>query len=300
MAVTDTDILRLMRAHDLPSSPVRRAVGGVVNLCFLSDDFAIRVNVRDPELSKFANEAAALELAARAIRVPSVVVLDESRQIVPFDVLITTRVDGTAVETLPDSLQEPFVHQAGAWLARLHSVIVPTFGTQARPAAPTTSLRTHLEREWDQASRVAVDRGWLTPAHVAVGEALVLEEVPDVAPTLTHNDWHFGNLLQRDGALVAAVDFEWATGDDPIRDLDDPLSSVTRQKGLVEGYQTVRELPDDWEERLERYRILSTTQFLPISHDKLGPRYAWAREAFAARLAWLRQRLEGRTSGDRR
>ena len=285
---TADDIRAFLAHHGLPSGPLERADGGIVNPCWLSADHAIRINIRDPELPKFANEAANLRLAASTVPVPDVVLLDTSRQVLPHDVLVTSRIQGSAVSTLPAADQARLVQPAARWLARLHSQPTPHFGWQ-HTSAGSTDWRLHLESRWEQAARNAVDRGYLTPQLARNGAAILLEHVPDVVPTLTHRDWHFGNLLQHDGQLVAAIDFEWSEGFDPVMDLEHPLEGTPHQDAFVAAYQEYRPLPPDWTRRLARYTLLTTAEFLPFGEDKLGPVHSWARREFTANLAQLRE-----------
>lgn len=287
--MNDDVVLDFLHHYGLPTDSLTRATGGVVNPCFLTEHHAIRVNVRDPELPKFANEAANLRLAREAIAVPDVVLLDTSHEVVPYDVLVTTRVHGVPVASLPEREQDAFVVPAAEWLARLHTVRTPHFGWQNEPSGPTR-WSDFLADRWERAARTAVARGYLSAAQVARGEAIVLNDVPPTTPTLTHHDWHFGNLLQHDGVLVAAIDFEWSEGFDPVMDLSNPLSGHPAKAEFQEAYAAVGALPTDWRDRIERYSVLTTTEFLPILEDKLGPAYDWARTEFVDHLAALRRR----------
>ncbi|MEM6927715.1 MAG: hypothetical protein AAF602_12350, partial [Myxococcota bacterium] len=60
---------------------------------------------------------------------------------------------------------------------------------------------------------------------------------------------------------------------------------------FVEAYRAVRPLPDDLEDRIERYALLERIAFLPICADKLAPAHAWAERELEESLVWLRSRL---------
>ncbi|MEO0602661.1 MAG: phosphotransferase [Myxococcota bacterium] len=276
--------------HGLPGGSLVRADGGVVNPCFLTDEHAIRVNVRDPELPKFANEAVALRLAASAIAVPEVVVLDTARSVVPHDVLVTERIHAAAVETLPEADQTAFVVPAAEWLAQLHEVRAPGFGSLHAPSE-VPNWPTFVAERMEAATRAASERGFLTSAQLDRAARRVLDGMPDTEPRLAHQDWHFGNLLQRDGRLVAALDFEWSQGFDVVAELVAPLDGHPHRKRFIEAYRAVRPLPDDLEDRLERYTLLEQVTSLRIRADKLAPAYAWAARELEESLAWLRSRL---------
>lgn len=152
--------------------------------------------------------------------------------------------------------------QIGALLARLHTVHLDAFGYVGAHGVVephetngaymrhqfAKKLREHAERGGDETlgARIA--------AHVD-GRARVFDGC--AVPSLCHNDCHEGNLIARDGRIVALVDFQNAVGGDPLLDLAKCAYYTRRDRetvvsALAEGYGPLR---DGWREALDLYVI---------------------------------------------
>lgn len=107
---------------------------GWVNPCFfVNDRWALRFNARDPVLPKYQREKRAFALlTSLGIPGPRKVLLDETKEFAPFDVLITEMVPGTNAEagwkTFATEQRHRLAENAGQWLSKIHDIEFPFFG----------------------------------------------------------------------------------------------------------------------------------------------------------------------------
>lgn len=134
-AVTEAIIRAIWSAHRLgPVTHITQPRGGVRNLCFyVNDAFVVRFNTQDLGSAKFQSERVTYDLLAQqSLPVPEVVLLDESRTIAPYDLIITTRLPGQALASswqgLPADRLRALIYSIGQALARIHACTFPAFG----------------------------------------------------------------------------------------------------------------------------------------------------------------------------
>lgn len=270
-SITDETIGAICRAHGLGAvRQIVRATSGVSNVCFLVNAaLVIRFNTFDTAVPKFENERVAYNLlAGSGLPVPSVVVLDTSRRIVPYDFIVLTRLPGTNVaeswrELIPTQIDD-LAWEAGRSLARLHAIMLPAFGKLREQAAPR--FHTWPDYFHDYAHRYlreAARYGLLDePLRTRLED--VLHRADGLLARITqgvliHSDYHYENILHEAGRLTGILDFEWALSGDPtfdfmnddVREAQIPGSEAT----FREGYQSVRSLDVSHERRLAVYRL---------------------------------------------
>jgi aminoglycoside phosphotransferase (APT) family kinase protein len=232
----------------------------------VNDDLFIRFNTRDTEFRKFGNERAAYELLAQsAVRVPRVVALDESRTIVPYDLIVLTRLPGVNIAESKAALTQTQIRElarkAGINLALIHNLTFERFG----------KLRSLDFRSWrdyfaDYAHRYEQAARRYSLLNDATQRRLnaVLARAQGLIDTVTrgvlvHCDFHYENILQEHGTLAGILDFEWAIAGDPACDL---MTAETREAMLPgseaafsAGYLSVRSLDEQYTRRAEVYRL---------------------------------------------
>ena len=270
-SITDETIRAIWRAHDLGAAwRIVRATSGVSNACFIVNDArVIRFNTFDTTVPKFENERVAYDLLARSgLPVPSVVGLDASRRIVPYDFIILTRLPGSNLaehwrELTPTQMQD-LAWEAGKCLARLHAITLPAFGKLREQRAP----RFHTWPDYfdDYAHRYLneAERYGLLDHLLRTRLDDVLHRAHDLLAGVTqgvliHSDYHYENILHAHGRLTGILDFEWALSGDPTYDFmsaDVREAQVPRNEAAFrEGYQSVRRLDTGHEQRLAVYRL---------------------------------------------
>ncbi len=142
-SITDETIRTIWEVHGLGAvRRIARAASGASNLCFIvNDDCVIRFNIFDTMVPKFENERVAYDLlAGSGLPVPSVIVHDASRRIVPYDFIVLTRLPGANLAESWRNLTPTQIHdlawEAGRCLARLHAITLPAFGKLREQDAP--------------------------------------------------------------------------------------------------------------------------------------------------------------------
>lgn len=150
----------------------------------------------------------------RHAALPTVRYYDWSRQRLPHPYCIYEWVDGVPLW----DVSEPRVYTlAGETLARIHSVRFSAFYTDflavgAQPVSWHGRYRTAFDKEVSSARDCLPE---------VVGAALKELEIPAMVscpPCLIHNDFAPGNILVRDGAIVAVIDWDNAVIDAPQLD----------------------------------------------------------------------------------
>ncbi len=224
-------IPQLMAKHQL-GAPTRIVVdeSGWVNPCiFVNDEFVFRFNARDPNLPKYQREKIAFELLkGTEVPVPHEVILDDSRDIAPFDVLITERLPGRNLETdwsgLQSSQKEDLANKAGRLLTLVSSVHLPFFGELSGqgPLPQTQSWVEYLTAKLAFHIKDARDLGIFDESSIELflralqARISALKEVGSAK--LVHVNYHFGNLLYEGQEITGVFDFEWAFAGDPLYD----------------------------------------------------------------------------------
>ena len=163
---------------------------------------------RNPHIAR--DELALLRLLhAHGLPVPRPVLVDETGELFPTPVVVIEYIDGETISELAPADLEGCLDQTAAALARIHGVrdspelsFLPRLdddhGLGPRPAQLDTSLGEGRIRD-------ALEAAW--PA-ARTNDSVLL-----------HGDFWPGNLLWRDGALAAVIDWEDARIGDPLADL---------------------------------------------------------------------------------
>ena len=300
--VTFNQIREIWTAHGLGvvRSIVPTPSGSRNESYIVNDELVIRFNTQDPQFAKFSNERAAYALLAHsAVRVPTVVALDELRREVPYDYIIATRLPGVNVAesraVLTLAQRETLAGEAGHSLAQLHACPFPHFGKlrdlpqQPFPTWPAY-FRDYARRYMDPAEQY----GLIVAGTLARLQA-VLERTHALLArvergVLVHSDFHYENLLQDGGRLTGILDFEWALAGDPTMDF---MAAPTREAQLpgseaifAAAYRSVHPLDAEHDQRLALYLLFLALETAVTDHRQGNP--AGVQPA----LAEMGQRLE--------
>jgi len=225
-------IASLMTKHGLgiPTKIVMDETGWVNPCFFINDQFVFRFNARDPDLPKYQREKIAFDLLKLLdLPVPQKVILDDSKVLVPFDVLITEIISGENLESawprLSLDLRKKLAENAGKIFEKLSAVQMSFFGElSATGPFPKT-------RSWEEYLRAKLQFHLKESLEIKIFDHATVERFRDVLnryssvlsevknPYLVHGDFHFGNLLFKGDHITGVVDFEWAFAGDPLYDL---------------------------------------------------------------------------------
>jgi aminoglycoside phosphotransferase (APT) family kinase protein len=297
--ITREDLEAVWRAHGLGAIEELTSVsGGRRNRAFyVNRDFVLRINTLDPHLPKFRNEKAALDLLAQSsLPVPRVVLLDESREIFPYDLIILNRLPGASIAESKDSLSgiqlRDLAFDAGKALALLHQHTFAVFGgvseLQVQPFSTWSEFFLDYAGRYlsDALAFRLADRSTIDRLErVLRDEGQRLAEIR--RGVFVHSDFHYENILQQDGHLTGLLDFEWSLSGDPALDF---VPAGERQRVLpgregdfIHGYLTLGDLDAGYERRVELYRLFLDLEDA-VTRRRLGDPAGPALERMEARL----------------
>ena len=277
-------IRSIWQAYDLGAiDHVTPTPSGMRNESYIVNrEWFLRLNTLDPGLTKFGNERVAYDLLADSgLPVPSVVVVDESRRIVPYDFIVLTRLPGANVAESRDTLSAAQVQalawEAGRSLARIHAHTFAGFDKLCEIEHPRfLSWFDYYSDYAHRYMRPARQRGLLDDQSfrrlekvLARAHGLLAQVTRGV---LVHSDYHYENILQQDGRLTGILDFEWALSGDPASDFV-PVDERERvlpgsEPAFVEGYTSVRAFDEGHERRVAIYRLFLWVETILMHHDR--------------------------------
>lgn len=276
---------RIWRTHSLGAiRSLNRPARGSVNPCYVVNEAqVIRFNaapLRGP--ARFVTEQRAYEmLQGSGLPVPQVLALDTTRRLSPHDYLIISCMPGS---TIVDSWQELHTDQrqqlarsTGEALAGIHAHTLPDFGKlhvnpRDRYDRWSGYVADHYRRYASPAQNLRAIDGSLRQRLDALVSACqpLLDTV--MQASLVHSDYHFENVLQRDGHLTAILDFEWAFAADPSWDFifeDQWEADCPGSSAMVRaGYESLRPLDAQHTTRLLLYKIILNLEKL-VEHAQL-------------------------------
>jgi aminoglycoside phosphotransferase (APT) family kinase protein len=153
-------------------------------------------------------------LAAAGLPVPRVLAMSEEPVVDGRPFVLVEKVDGERIEavagTVPD---ETLAGSAVEVLRRLHALPVDATGLGGETPM---ELGSELERWVRLIERAPED---LTSGAPPLADRLRRSLPAHIEPTLVHGDYHYGNLLFKDGAVAAVLDWEIAQLGQPLIDL---------------------------------------------------------------------------------
>lgn len=197
--------------------------------------------------------------------------VDVTRKHVPFDFQIQETLEGTDPEVnFPDSQIEydQLSFELGHFIAKLSEISLDGFGLFNEHAASNQQLVGQHKSMHDYVmTKVIEDLAYLVTAKVIMPKVsskieTLLAESKDLLNvdqgTLVHHDLADHNLLYKDGHLSAVFDWETAVSGDVALDLASCPTWGTlypREEQMLKGFQSIRQLPNQWEEKRDVYRL---------------------------------------------
>jgi aminoglycoside phosphotransferase (APT) family kinase protein len=271
-SIDQVTLQRLFDAHGLGEvrSVEWAGLGRNNPALIINDALVVRFDgIINEGVSRFQGEARAYAALNRAgVPAPHVLVVDDSATLFPQHYLIMTKLEGMpliqAWSTLAPHQREEAARQAGELLAKMHGVTFERFGKLYGTERIFGTWREYIEDYFNRYTREAADDGLIAPVMLQRMEttmaqhARLLDSV--TTPRLVHWDYHFENLLYKDGAITGMLDFEWALAGDADHDFnrrnqwDDDCPGS--RAPLYAGYTSIRPLDADHEARVAFYQML--------------------------------------------
>jgi aminoglycoside phosphotransferase (APT) family kinase protein len=277
--VTHDTLSRIWSAHGLGKvSTIQPAKRGQNNIAtIINDRYVIRFDVLDlDEPCRYNGEALAYrELAHANIPAPEVVVLNTTKQLIPYNYIILTKSDGIPLIDLWPNLtvqqQIEAGREAGRILASIHAITLnEEVGGFGRLNVPDTTWRDYINGFFYRHAPSLRDRDFIALAlydRLHRGVEMMQPMLTSVTEKhLVHWDYQFENILYHAGKITAVIDFEWALAGDPVWDFklvdqwnSDCSGSTTH---IIDGYSSIQPLPPDHLPRRWLYKMIWHLDFV--------------------------------------
>ena len=210
-------------------------------------------------------EALVYELASSlpALRMPTVLLTDFTRTVLPSDALVVSHLPGVPLVDAGFGPSDPRTAVAergtGEVLAALHRLTGPAFGYPCGRQASSwaASFTGMIDELLDDAARWSVPVPSSAVRSALERHAAVLSDVD--RPALVHTDLWAGNLFvdESTGEVVGVIDPERAFWGDPLADLVgiDPMGREPGTPAVLEGYGPLDIDSPSARTRLDLYRM---------------------------------------------
>lgn len=275
MLLSQPMLARIWQAHGLGSvDHIERPGYGSVNaIAVVNSRHVIRIDLlnRLSTNGRYAGEALAYDhLRAAALPAPEVVAIDLSRQVIPNEYMVMSRLDGAPLvqlwSALSDNQQAAAADTFGRYLARMHRMTFTTCES-LKHTASSSGFALWYDYIFARAVRhakAAQDSGALSPMTAqrwmwAFARRRSLFDTVTV-PRLVHSDLQFENVLAHDGYITGLIDFEWAVSGDPtfefVVDYKWEAQCPGSMARIYAAYQQERPLEPHHGEKLVLYKLL--------------------------------------------
>ncbi|MBI4066506.1 aminoglycoside phosphotransferase family protein [Candidatus Gottesmanbacteria bacterium] len=260
----------IIASHD-PVIP-RGSVNTVVPILLKSGrEIVIRMHPPEARNGYFWVEAVATKLA-KAAGVPTYacLVVDDTREAVPFEYMIMTREKGKPIQDLwplSQDLEERLVIETGRYAALIHTIKPEGFGffrndiakEKDRLVGQYETLLEHVGAGLEEDLRFLQNSKTITGKQRKTIEGLFTRRVGLLSFTrsvLVHNDIADWNQLTDGKNITGMMDWDECVGGDPIMELAaySLFFGQPRMNWFLRGYEEVRKL-GQWKEKFELYKL---------------------------------------------
>lgn len=234
-------------------------------------EVVIRMHPPEVKNGYFWVEAVATKLA-KAAGVPTYtcLVVDDTREVAPFDYMIMTREPGKPMQgfsPLPPDLARRLVVQTGRYAALIHTITPEGFGffhndiakRDQRLVGQYQTLRQHIEAGLEEDLGFLEDAQTITNSQRKTIERLFGKYASLLSletPVLVHNDIADWNQLTDGVHITGIMDWDECVGGDPVMELSaySLFFGEERMQWFIWGYEEVRKL-GDWRERFHLFKL---------------------------------------------
>jgi fructosamine-3-kinase len=176
---------------------------------------------------------------------------------------------------------EPMLlHAVGAEMAKLHEVKVEGFGFFDNELALREGKLRGIHNSYHEHVLAALGSNLKTIVSAGLIDQIKADKIQKILENtklteesdarLVHNDMADWNVIVNSNGVDALIDWDEAHAGDPITDIAcwSLFFPYARLEKLLEGYKSVRSLPEDFEERLHIYRLRYLVSKLALRHKK--------------------------------
>lgn len=292
--VTSEGLAALLERHGLGAlRSAERIDGGISNpMLRINEELVLRLNTGDPDRPKLRWEALVYRRLQHdgGLPGPEVLGLDTARDLVPFDALFLSWVDGVAADTvwpsLGESEREGLSEELGRRIGAIHTLPWPAYGERGLGAEGALSPR------WTDVVFQKTARAYRRARALEVFAPRTLDGIVTVlndgeavydaasAPALVHTDLWLANIVLRqvEGSwIVAAVidwesalvaDAAWEFADLGSRRYGDPPYLLPG--AFMYGYRERHPIAGDLQVRRRLYRLLHFFEHAVYWAEQLG------------------------------
>ncbi len=271
--ITSISPITELIVHEPDSNVLKGNVNVVRKVTINEVLYVVRLHPKGIKNGYFYVEKEALESArANGLPVPKILEVHQATDEHDLDfVLMTASAGNTMEREIEDDSQveHSLLRQSGQLMAYIHQINVEKFGSFDNTIAKETGALVGLH----DTNRDFIFCGLEENIERLVSFAVIDQETAEqfreifadtqfvmTEPRLVHNDFADWNILVDEGKISAILDWDECHGGDPVADLAcwSTFFDMNRYAELRKGYETVAELPDDYEERFHYYRLRYT------------------------------------------
>lgn len=247
----------------------------------------IRAHPKQVKNEYFFAESKAMDLAhSVGVPVPETIDIDDSKTKFEFDYMVTTMINGqvmqAAVEAFP-SVHHVYLRQIGRYLGKMHTLNTSGYGFFDNELARKGVLRgIHSQNEEHFIAALDLDEyfyqqypGWVD-SNLIKKSIAILKSKTHLAkcdkPTLIHNDVADWNVVVDRDSVAGILDWDECFSGDPVFEFA-TLSlfySDQQMASIKQGYQEVKDLPIDYDEKFSLYVLRYIINKSKISIKKLS------------------------------
>lgn len=225
--------------------------------------------------SRFRKEKYVIDLIRKNtdVPVPNIYAWDNSREILPFEYMILSKLDGSNMNDIYESFkldERSFIaEKMGEYLAKIHSIKFEWFGSLMGSSITTVK---------DDYFKFLNDnfRGTLSgiPEIEEIKDDIMtfVEDNThllniDVTPSLIHNDYHLGNVMGYETKITGIIDFEASKAGHNEQDLIIPKWWIFEkcrgaESPFFEGYKKYGNFNNDFDKRTKLYELRTAVDIL--------------------------------------
>ncbi len=236
-----------------------------------SKSYVVRMHPKGVKNGYFYVEREALRQAAQSkVPVPEVVHIHEAADANDMDFMVMTVSPGITMDVYlqKEKSNEPeLLFDAGRIMGLIHGVRVDGYGAFDNALAKNKSVLKGLHSRYADFIHTGLEENLSRLIRFEIinkDQAGLMRKVfkyynfePTRKPRLIHNDFADWNLLTDGTKLTAVLDWDECHAGDQVADLAcwSTFFNIERMNRFMDGYQSVAELPADYDERFHFYRL---------------------------------------------
>ncbi|GEM_PF-4719777 len=276
-------------------SVVKQAKGITGGVFEINGKFIVKIQNDEADVFRSERNAAVLEiLKGSGIKVPELLALDVSEEIIPDKYIVMTRLAGENLKDnwldFSEDQKKQIFFEYGSLMADFAQIVVPKFGELADPSQQFDNWHDcfifRYKKYYDYLKRnhlVKEDILKEVNDFFVKNDHLLDIKVPSV---LVHNDFQTKNLKYFNGKISGIFDFDECLGGHNEFEFIKTCLPFKKEKvwldQIIKGYQTKVNLTQDFPQRIRLYTLKFCLKVLTFDHTSnlhsafLHDKFHWA------------------------